>query len=277
MSLSDLFEQTVVSVFYVATPVGCGTGFLAREDGLVLTNYHVVKGCRSITLQRYVGATFDGDVILFDHHRDLAAIRSREADDYQTTPPLSIGPSKHARVGQEIVAIGHPPGSASFSLSRGIVSAVTHVPRPGLAFLQANISINPGNSGGPLLSLQGQVIGMVTESPLTLDATGARPERVEGICHAIPADALAAFRDKVPALHTLGDKTMCCLICGALVETSVYCSHCGSRLGSSGHASQEGQTVASKAGRSIAPKCAACGHINQDGERYCRACGARLA
>ena len=275
LSFTELFHETVNSVFYVATDDACGTGFLVRSDGLVLTNYHVIQGNLYVTLQRHVGPTFNGEVVLADPHRDLAAIQIVDPQECANLTPLPIGTAKTVQVGEEILAIGHPAESAAFSLSRGVVSAVTHLPRVGLPFLQASIAINPGNSGGPLMSVNGVVVGMVTETGLTSDGY-----RVEGLCRAIPAEALADFIGRVPDLsHGLRDFSYC-TACGNLSVNDRYCAHCGSPLGrkeshkETNNLKREASPLAEHSTQHI--PCEVCGATNDGSSRYCNHCGVRF-
>ena len=148
MTPSEIYQKTVDGIFQVTTPEGTGTAFLARGDGLVITNHHVVAGNVRVHLQGYRGTPISADVVLADRDEDLAAIRPALPVEGSTTKPLLIARSDQVHVGDEVIAIGHPEQSAPFSLSRGVISAVSYIPRTGVPFLQANISLNWGNSGG---------------------------------------------------------------------------------------------------------------------------------
>ena len=268
MALPELFEGIVQGIFYITTPECVGTGFLVRRDGLVITNYHVVEGHIRVSLQPHAGLNVRGEVIMADIEQDLAAIRVIPGAAIQDLPVLPIGVSRDVRVGDEVVAIGHPEQSAAFSLCRGIVSALSHV--SGNDFLmQANLSINSGNSGGPLLKASGLVVGMVSSTPNTCDRN-----RVEGISFAIPADLLSDFVARIPDLSKGLSGFLYCRICGHLGPRSPYCSHCGSPA-----EVNEGSEWPDS-GTAVSPsdqKCAVCDTTNPSGNRYCKACGVRFS
>jgi len=265
MALPELFEEIVQGIFCITTPEGVGSGFLVRKDGLVITNHHVVKGHIRVSLQSYAGQNLRGEVIMADFEQDLAAVRVIPAAAIQDLPVLRIGASRGVRVGDEVVAIGHPEKSAPFSLSRGIVSALSHAPDHDISHLQANISLNWGNSGGPLLKENGLVVGMAVQINFT-----PAGQRLEGISFAIPADLLSDFIGHVPDLSKGFSGFLYCRICGHLGRRSPYCSHCGSPA-----ALDEGSECADSAAVASPrdQKCAVCDTTNPSGSPYCKACG----
>jgi len=268
--LTDLYEEVVRSILCISTSSGGGTGFLVRADGLVLTNSHVVRGVREVTLQRHTGPTFAGQVLMSDRSRDLAAIRISNHQMTQEIPILSITTSRGAKVGSEVIAIGNPIESAAFSLARGILSAVGHMVG-GQSFLQASISINWGNSGGPLLLRTGVTIGMVTQ-------IGIAPQgRVEGLCLAIPGEALLEFVDKVPTLTSDTSHRAYCVICGHLGTDGRYCDNCGVVLFNPTEQREKPIAPTTVGADPVGgTKCSACGRAIHMKMRYCEGCGLDL-
>ena len=142
---------------------GLGSGFLISSDGVILTNHHVVRDARKISVQvnrQRVPARVLGQ----DPPTDLAVLKV----DGQELPFLPFGESAKLAVGEWVVAIGNPFG-LSHTVSTGIVSAkgrtrhdVDLDPAGYYDFLQTDASINPGNSGGPLLDIRGRVVGINT-------------------------------------------------------------------------------------------------------------------
>jgi len=136
-----------------------GSGFVIAPDGLVVTNAHVVEGADWIQVRLHDGRRFSGKVVGQDPRVDLALVRIEGA---QGLPTLPLGDSNAVRVGEFVLALGHPFGLEQ-SVSFGIVSrkgAPLTVAAPGFDYIQTDAAINPGNSGGPLVSMAGQVIGV---------------------------------------------------------------------------------------------------------------------
>lgn len=156
---------------------GVGSGFVVESDGLVLTNWHVVRSAQRITVTFPDGRRFAGRVEGRDPASDIALVRIKASN----LPVLEIAPDDRLRVGEWVVAIGNPLG-LSTTVTAGIVSALNR----GLSineripFIQTDAPINPGNSGGPLLDLRGRVVGMTT----------AVARNTTGIGFAIPAETL---------------------------------------------------------------------------------------
>ena len=143
-----------------------GTGMVFRADGLILTNYHVVKNATSIRV------LFNADseevdrayarLVGFDADADLAVVQVNR----QKLPVLEFADSDKVEIGQWAIAVGAPFDQPQ-SVTLGVISARgRHIDKNGTPsvadYLQTDASINPGNSGGPLLDLQGRVVGLNT-------------------------------------------------------------------------------------------------------------------
>jgi serine protease Do len=136
-----------------------GSGFLVTPDGVVVTNAHVVEGATTVQVRLFDGRRFTAKVIGRDSRVDLALLR---IEGVQGLPTLPFADSNGVRVGEFVLALGHPFG-LEHSVSFGIVSrkgAPLTVAAPGFDFIQTDAAINPGNSGGPLVNMAGQVIGV---------------------------------------------------------------------------------------------------------------------
>ncbi|MBL8920802.1 MAG: trypsin-like peptidase domain-containing protein [Myxococcaceae bacterium] len=142
---------------------GNGTGLGLREDGSVLTNEHVVRLSNGRVRVRFSdGEWSEGEVVGRDAPTDLAVVKTSR----QQLPVLSLADAAAVKVGQVVIALGHPFGFER-SVSFGVVSALERrLPgRDGASLdglIQTDAAINPGNSGGPLLSVRGQVVGVNT-------------------------------------------------------------------------------------------------------------------
>jgi serine protease Do len=139
-----------------------GTGFIISSDGQIATNAHVVADATKITVKFNDGSTADAKVLGVDRTDDLAVVKVDKAG----LTALSLGKSADLRIGEPVVAIGNALDlTGGPTATEGIVSAVdrtidtddgehlTHL-------LQTDAAINPGNSGGPLLTLDGEVVGI---------------------------------------------------------------------------------------------------------------------
>jgi serine protease Do/serine protease DegQ len=140
---------------------GLGSGVVFdAEQGLVLTNAHVIQGADKITVNLKDGREIEAEVIGTDKDSDVAVIRIK-LDGLRAIP---LGDSDALRVGDFVVAIGNPFGLRQ-TVTSGIVSALG---RSGLGienyedFIQTDASINPGNSGGALVNLRGELVGINT-------------------------------------------------------------------------------------------------------------------
>ena len=136
-----------------------GSGFLIDPNGLIVTNAHVVEDSDALQVTLSDGRRFGGKVIGQDDRVDLALVR---IDGATNLPTLPLGDSNRTRVGEFVMALGHPFGLEQ-SVSFGIVSrkgAPLTVAAPGFDFIQTDAAINPGNSGGPLVNMAGQVVGV---------------------------------------------------------------------------------------------------------------------
>lgn len=165
--------------------IGSGSGFIVREDGLIVTNRHVVDDQEAeYTVVLNGGELYEAEVIARDTLYDLAFLRI-EGGDFLT---LDLGDSSGLKVGQGAVAIGNALGEFSNTVSTGIVSGLgrnlsASSGNGSVALhdvIQTDASINPGNSGGPLLDFAGNVIGVNV----------AVASNAENIGFAIPIDAV---------------------------------------------------------------------------------------
>lgn len=171
--------------------MGLGTGFIIREDGLIVTNAHVIRDADIIEVQLTEGAEkqYRAKVIGSDQRTDIALIKIT-AD--VKLPAVSLGSSKDLEVGEWVAAFGNPYGHGH-TMTKGIISskgrAIQEINK--FPLLQTDASINPGNSGGPLVNSRGQVIGVNS----AIDA------RAQGIGFAIPIDEVKSI---LPQLEERG-------------------------------------------------------------------------
>ena len=141
---------------------GAGSGWIIDENGIIVTNHHVVEGAKSITIILANGETFPAEAVCIDPLTDLAVVKINA----QNLPAANIGDSSELRVGDWVVAIGNSLG-LGISATKGIVSCLG-VSLPVSSgqtlydLIQTDAAINPGNSGGPLVNMRGEVIGITS-------------------------------------------------------------------------------------------------------------------
>jgi S1-C subfamily serine protease len=151
---------------------GQGSGFIIDQQGIVLTNAHVVNEADRVTVTLKDGRTFDGTVRGADPVTDLAVVSIASP---KNLPVAELGDSSQVEVGDWAIAVGNPLGLDN-TVTLGIVSTLKRssvaigMSDKRLDFIQTDAAINPGNSGGPLLNSRGQVIGINTA--IRADATG---------------------------------------------------------------------------------------------------------
>lgn len=141
-----------------------GSGFIISNDGLVLTNSHVVFGRQVISVTLDNGQRAQAKLLGADPILDLAVLQI--PGPHEGHPKAALGNSDALRIGEEVVAIGNPLGLEQ-TLTRGLVSGVNRILPESpmsvmLPLIQTDAPINPGNSGGPLLNRCGEVIGINT-------------------------------------------------------------------------------------------------------------------
>lgn len=191
-ALTAVYQQANPSVVYIIVPpFSSGTGFVYGEDGMIVTNNHVIEGGETFEVAFSSGERLAAELVGSDVDSDLAVLKVPELPE--GVAPLPLGEGESVQVGQLVVAIGNPFGQEG-SMSMGIISALGRsLPsqrqlETGSSYslpevVQTDAPINPGNSGGPLLNLQGEVIGV---NSAIATATGTN----SGVGYAIPVEAV---------------------------------------------------------------------------------------
>lgn len=137
---------------------GSGSGFIIRQDGVILTNNHVVEDAKDIRVTLSDKQEYTAKVLGRDSKTDLAVLKINPKGPL---PVAALGDSDGLQVGDWVMAIGNPFGLSN-TVTAGIVSAKGRVIGAGPydSFIQTDASINPGNSGGPLFNERGEVVGI---------------------------------------------------------------------------------------------------------------------
>lgn len=183
----DIFGNTI-------SQSAAGTGFIITNDGMIITNKHVVADANAkYTVVLASGKSYDAKIQSIDPVEDLAVLKI----DATNLPVVELGDSDALKVGQWVVAVGNALGQFDNTVTAGVISArnrqVQASDSSGSSsetingVLQTDAAINPGNSGGPLVNLEGQVIGINT----------AVASNAQGIGFAIPINDAKSAIDSI--------------------------------------------------------------------------------
>lgn len=164
-----------------------GSGFIVSEDGLVLTNNHVIDGADEIIVRLSDRRELPATLIGADERSDLAVLKI----DAEDLPAVKVGKSEKLKTGEWVLAIGSPFGF-DYTVTAGIVSALGRtLPNENyVPFIQTDVAINPGNSGGPLFNLDGEVVGINSQ-------IYTRSGGFMGVSFAIPIDVAMEVVDQL--------------------------------------------------------------------------------
>lgn len=149
----------------VSTEMSVGSGVIIIENGSILTNLHVIAGAERVQVTFADGLQSEADVIGTRPEHDLAVIRARDVPD--DIVPATLRSTQGLTLGTEVVAVGFPFGIGP-SVSAGVVSGLRreYLSLEGKTLLtnliQFDAAVNPGSSGGPLVTVEGEVVGIVT-------------------------------------------------------------------------------------------------------------------
>ena len=166
---------------------GQGSGFILSDDGIVLTNAHVVRGAKEVTVKLTDRREFQAKVLGADPKTDIAVLKI----EAKNLPVVKIGRTEDLRVGEWVLAIGSPFGFEN-TVTAGVVSAKGRsLPDDSsVAFIQTDVAVNPGNSGGPLFNTRGEVVGINSQ---IYSRTGG----YQGVSFAIPIDLASRIKDQI--------------------------------------------------------------------------------
>ena len=187
LTLQELYRNCVESIVSIRSYIDgksgyyYGTGIVLSEDGLILTNAHVIAGCDSAVVVLQNEEEFEAALVGADSTSDIAVLKIES----KGLTPAVFGDSEKLTVGESVAAIGNPLGEEfRATLTDGIISAIDRgVSYDGhsMNLIQTNTAINEGNSGGALLNMYGQVVGVTNMKMMSSFSS------IEGIGFAIPS------------------------------------------------------------------------------------------
>ena len=150
---------------FISTEVeGNGSGIVLDQSGRILTNHHVIKGSKKVTVTIFNGDAYPATLVGQDADNDIAVLQINAAQNVLF--PVPWGDSSNLRVGQHVIAIGNPFGFER-TMTTGIISSLNRqLPSKTKhrfhSLIQVDAALNQGNSGGPLFNSRGELIGMNT-------------------------------------------------------------------------------------------------------------------
>jgi serine protease Do len=166
---------------------GLGSGFIISSDGLILTNAHVVRDAKEVTVKLKDRREFSAKVLGSDPTTDIAVLQIEATG----LPTVRLGDARTLQVGDPVLAIGAPYGLEE-TATQGIVSAKGRA-LPGdtvVPFIQTDAAVNPGNSGGPLFNGNGAVVGINAQ-------IYSRSGGYQGLSFAIPINVALNVKDQI--------------------------------------------------------------------------------
>lgn len=175
---------------------GQGTGVVIVDTGVILTNFHVVHGAKRIKVEFHTGLVADAELVGLHPEHDLAVLKANKIPD--DLPAATLRSTGGLRPGDNVAAVGFPFGIGP-SVSSGVISGLRREFRTGdgertlTNLIQFDAAANPGNSGGPLITMEGDVVGIVTA---ILNPTEQRT--FIGIGFAVPIENAAALAGLPP-------------------------------------------------------------------------------
>ncbi len=197
-SVVEITSQSEVTSYYffggttTSEATNLGSGVIISSDGYIVTNRHVVKEAKKVSVSLQNGETYEAQIIGEDSKTDLALLKIDATDlDYAL-----LVDSDTLKLGQEVVAIGNGLGKGTAS-SNGIISALNRevtIDKYTMTLILTNAEINNGNSGGGLFDLNGNLVGIVNAKSSS-SALYSNTATIEGIGYAIPANTVKKITD----------------------------------------------------------------------------------
>ncbi len=208
-------QENFKNVVKINCPTGSGSGFYIRSADVVITNYHVVAGNKSVAIEMQDRNKMKAAVIQVNPMKDLAFLKPAQ--------PISdsefvLNRTPAVKNLDKVMVLGYPYGMP-FTVTEGIISAAKQL-LEGQYYIQTDAAVNPGNSGGPMIDNEGNIIGITT----------CKFSEADNMGFALPSDVIATELDKFktnpPAAYGVN-----CPSCNFLMlEKDDYCENCGAKI-----------------------------------------------
>jgi hypothetical protein len=184
---------------------GTGSGFVVSDNGHIITNNHVTKGCSKITVQLASGVRTQADLLASDADLDISLLKIKEP----VSAYASFRVNPLLRSGEPVVVVGYPLRgllASEANVTTGTLSALAG-PRDDPSLLQITAPVQPGNSGGPLLDKSGNIIGVVVGKLDAIKVASAIGDIPQNINYAIKGELVRQFLEKNGGVFTAADST----------------------------------------------------------------------
>ena len=203
------------SIYKIITASGTGTGFKVANHDFLITNYHVVKGSKTVAVEDNDKNRYFAQVAMVNPEVDLAFLA---VDDLKNRPgTIKLDANNEVKNLQKVYINGFPFGMP-FTVTEGIVSSPNQ-PMQGHNYVQTDAAVNPGNSGGPMLNEEGVLVGVTTSKFTAADNVGF------GIKH---GDVIKQIEDY--KFDNVQYRVKCNSCDSFTVEKSEFCSNCGNTI-----------------------------------------------
>lgn len=214
--MEEILARYKKIVIQIVTPYSTGTGFYISKYDVIVTNEHVIRDTQSVVIEGVQVGRKTARVVFLDEKNDLAFLK---IDDAMEIQPIDIAISNRLLIGDNVYAIGHPFG-LNYATTKGIISNLSY--KLGHTnYIQHDAALNPGNSGGPLVSTDGEVVGVNTFIYRN------------GLCIGLALPINHLFESLEAYSKSGYTKAIKCSICSNVIEdkiqNSIYCQNCGSK------------------------------------------------
>lgn len=209
-------NQVSQIIFKVNTSNGSGSSFYLRQHNIFVTNYHVIDGAHTVSIENKNNERYAGHVVLADPSEDIALVKVDA--DFSSLPEVAFSELANILVRDEVYVLGFPYGMP-YTETQGIVSAPRQLMN-GKYYIQTDAPVNPGNSGGPLVNKNGEIIGITTSKFTEADNMG----------FAIPVDTLKEVLDIFGAQQPAQYSVVCKGCRNIIEEQGEYCNNCGDTI-----------------------------------------------
>ncbi len=216
--MKDIINDYKDVIVQINTPTSSGSGFIIKDQNLIVTNRHVISGNQEVVIRGEKLKKTLAKVVYTDALNDIAFLRI--PDNYDTSRSITIS-NQLVNAGDPIIAIGHPLG-LRFTATQGIISKSDRKFN-NVDYIQVDAAINPGNSGGPLINSEGHVVGVNT----FIYRDG------ESLGFALPSVTLNEILREYSDQPQNERASKCPSCSNLLTETTLqdgYCPHCGNKF-----------------------------------------------
>ncbi len=211
-------KNTKNSIYKIITADGTGTGFKVVDHDFLITNYHVIKGSKTVAVEDHHQNRYLAKVAMVNPEVDLAFLNVEDLKAKKGT--IQLNTDNKVDNLQTVFINGFPFGMP-FTITEGIVSA-TNQPMHGRKYIQTDAAVNPGNSGGPMLNKDGFLVGVTTSKFTEADNVGF------GIKH---NEVIKQVNDY--SFNDVKYRVKCNSCDSFTVEESEFCSNCGNNIDAS--------------------------------------------